>query len=286
MLSEIQRSRFNHHEAPPKKLKEMGKAKSARHSLLRLGALGLVLPTSLQRIRSVLRVETVVPPPETAGIVSNELFMMKIVVVGTCPEGEEVVQTPWEFISAVGINGLEQAQHDPDVHGEDVQIAREGTPQNGATDGAKAQNHDLDWRSILRGQPEGSRVLVVDLVDGLVQRAPVQRTVGEVVPGIFHHEEDGDLVGHGPEAREGDRGGESAKLCHWVEEPALRLDGIRTALQAGLLSLPDLRQFDREMTQKHELGAVPLFLQGGHFVLRCVRKEARTGEGICGGLTP
>ena len=132
--------------------------------------------------------------------------MVKIMVIGTCPEGEEVVQAPWEFISAVGVNSLEEAQHDPDVHGEDVQISREGTPKNRATDRTEAQNHDLDRRSILRCQTERSRVLVVNLVNGLVQRTPMQSPVRKVVPGIFHHKENGDLVGHGPEGGEGDRG--------------------------------------------------------------------------------
>jgi hypothetical protein len=34
------------------------------------------------------------------------------VVIGTGPEGKEMVKTPWEFITTVSINGLEQAQDD------------------------------------------------------------------------------------------------------------------------------------------------------------------------------
>jgi hypothetical protein len=33
----------------------------------------------------------------------------------------------------------------------------------------------------------------------------MQRTVGEVMPGILHHEENCDLICHGPKAREWDR---------------------------------------------------------------------------------
>jgi hypothetical protein len=171
-----------------------------------LGGLGLVLATSLQRIRGVLSVENVVPPPEAAGVITNELLMVQIMVIRTRPEGQEMMQTPWEFISTVGINGLEQTQHDPDVHGEDMQITGESTPKNGTPDGPKAQDHDLNRRSILSGQTEGSRVLVVDLVNGLVERTPVKSTVGEVMPGILHDEEDGNLVCHGPEGGERDRG--------------------------------------------------------------------------------
>ena len=60
---------------------------------------------------------------------------------------------------------------------------------------------------------------MVDLVNGLVERAPVQGTVGKVVPGILHHKEDRDLVGHGPQGREWNRGGKTEELSHWVEEP-------------------------------------------------------------------
>lgn len=60
---------------------------------------------------------------------------------------------------------------------------------------------------------------MVDLVNGLVERTPVQGTVGKVVPGILHHKEDRDLVGHGPHGREGNRGGKTEELSHWVEEP-------------------------------------------------------------------
>ena len=35
---------------------------------------------------------------------------------------------------------------------------------------------------------------MVNLMDVLVERAPVERTVGPVMPGILQHKENGDLV--------------------------------------------------------------------------------------------
>ncbi len=49
------------------------------------------------------------------------------------------------------VDGLKQAKNDPDVHGEDVQVACGCAPQDGDADGADAQNHDFDRRGIFRG---------------------------------------------------------------------------------------------------------------------------------------
>lgn len=40
-----------------------------------------------------------------------------------------------------------------------------------------------------------------------------------VVPGVFHDEENGDLIGHCEERGEGDGSAETAVLGHGVEEP-------------------------------------------------------------------
>lgn len=112
--------------------------------LLGLRNLGFVFPPALQRIWSVLGVKDIIPPPEAAGIVADELLMVEIVVIGTSPEGKEVVKTPWEFITAVSINGLEQAQDDPDVHGKNVQFTCHRTPNDRAPDSSEAQDHHLN----------------------------------------------------------------------------------------------------------------------------------------------
>ena len=57
------------------------------------------------------------------GVISNELFMMDVVKVRPGPYWDKVVQAPGEIVPRVGVDGLEQAKHDPDVHGQDMQVA-------------------------------------------------------------------------------------------------------------------------------------------------------------------
>lgn len=174
--------------------------------------------------------------------------MVNIVMLSASPDGEEVVQGPWEVVSGVRIDGLEETEDDPEVHGDDVQVARDGAPRDGAEDGAGAENHDFDWRGVFGGEPEGRRVLVVDLVDAAVERAPVHGTMGPVVPGVLDDEEDGDVEHHLPERGERDASVHAEVDSHWVEDP-------------------DLWEFDGEVGEEDELGAVPLFLESWDFGL-------------------
>ena len=173
---------------------------------------------------------------------------MKIVVIGAGPERKEMVQTPGEVITRMRVDGLEETEHDPHVHGQNVKVFRDSTPEDRRADSTETENHDFDRRSILRGQTKGSRVLVVNLVDVFVQRTPMQSAMGPVMPGIFHDEENRDLVGHFQKGRERNGGGQTAELGHRVEQP-------------------DLGEFDGEVTEEHEHGAVPLFLRGRHFMV-------------------
>lgn len=145
--------------------------------------------------------------------------MVHIVMIRAGPQREEVPQAKRKVVPAVRVDGLEQPQQNPRVHGQDVQVARGAAPDDGGHDGAEAEDHDLDGRGVLGGEAEGGRVLVVDLMNVLVERAPVQRPVRPVVPCVLHDEEDGDLVGHGKEGREGHGGLEPEELRHRVEEP-------------------------------------------------------------------
>lgn len=94
--------------------------------------------------------------------------MMHIVVVGTSPERQDVVQAPWELISRVGIDGLEQSKNDPGVHGKDMEVLCDSRPQYRHTDATKGQNHDFYGGSIFCGKAKWSAVLMVQLVDLLV----------------------------------------------------------------------------------------------------------------------
>jgi hypothetical protein len=221
----------------------------------------------LRRSASTLGTTDQIPPPEAARVIPNEFLMVHIVVVCAGPEREEMVQRPRELVSGVRINSLKQPQHNPRIHGQDMQIVRDGTPEDGTNDGAKAEKQHLNRTGVLGRQPKRGRVLMVDLVDHLVELGRVERAVRPVVPRVLHDEEDGDLVGHGEQGGEGHGGGETAELGEGVEEP-------------------DLRELDGEVGEQHEFGAVPLFGCGGDFVLGlgvsnslAVARERRIGGG-------
>ena len=145
--------------------------------------------------------------------------MVQVMVVSASPEGEEVVQAPRKLVAAVRINGLEQTENDPDVHGQNVQVTSQGAPEDRAAHCAETKSHHFDWRCVFSSKTEGRGVLVMDLVDVFIERPPVECAVREVVPGILEHKEDGDLVGHGPDRWEWDTGLETEELSHGVEEP-------------------------------------------------------------------
>jgi hypothetical protein len=220
------------------------------HHLLSLPGLGeLLLAPLLRSLSTSLGVKDKVPPPEAAGVVADKLLMVNIVVLGAGPERKEVVQRPGELVSTVRVDGLEDTEHNPDVHSQNVKILGDGAPDDGAADGSETQDHDLDRRGVLGSKTEWSGVLVVDLVDVLVEEwNGVHRAMHPVVPGILEDEEDSDLVGHGEEAREWDGGLEAEVLAHGVEQP-------------------DLRKLDSKVREKDEESALCLFPAGGHFVL-------------------
>jgi len=80
---------------------------------------------------------------------------------------------------------------------------------------------------------------VVDLVDVLVERAPVHRAVHPVMPSILQYEKDRDVEGHCLPMWERDTSLHAAVFRHWVEKP-------------------DLRELDREVAQEDEFRALPL----------------------------
>lgn len=170
--------------------------------------------------------------------------MVSIVVISACPEGQEVVQAPREFVTAVRINSLEQTTNDPEVHGQDVQFAGEKNPQDGDTDGASTEEHDLNRRGIFGSETERRRVCVMDLVDVLVQRTPMKRAMEPIMPSILQDEKDAYLEKHSRPMGEGNASVHSAVFGHGVEEP-------------------DLREFDGEVREEDEFRAVPLFGGGG-----------------------
>lgn len=180
-----------------------------------------VLPPTLDRFRTIFRVQNIVPPPETARVIANKLLVMKIMVIRPSPEREEVVKAPRKFVAAVRIDGLEQAKDNPDIHCEYVQMSSYCTPNNGTSNSAKTENHDLNWRRILGGHTEWSGILMMNLMNSLIQWAPMESTVWKVMPRIFHDEENRDLIGHSPDRGKRNWCWKTKKLRHWMEKPAM-----------------------------------------------------------------
>lgn len=81
-------------------------------------------------------------------------------------------------VTTVRIDGLEQTEGDPDVHGEDVEVSGDGAVEDGTDDSACAEDEDFGGVSVFCGETEWRGVLVVDLVNVLIQRSPVECLMG------------------------------------------------------------------------------------------------------------
>ena len=121
--------------------------------------------------------------------------MVEVVVLSARPEGDNVVKGPWEIylkksisssssttgathtIAAVSINGLEETEDDPQVDGHNVEVLGEVAVEEGSSNGACAENGDLDRVSVFSSQAERCRVLVVELVDIAVKGPIVESLV-------------------------------------------------------------------------------------------------------------
>ena len=99
-------------------------------------------------------------------------------VISTGPEWKDVLERPGEVVSAVSIDSLEEAKNDPDVHGEDVEIASAKDVENRTSDRPSTEDEDFSRMSVLSSKAEGRRVLVVDFVDVFVHGAPVEKLMG------------------------------------------------------------------------------------------------------------
>jgi len=91
----------------------------------------------------------------------------------------------------MGVNSLEQSQCNPNVHGDHMAVGkRVGEQGNNAVDkraheSTSCKEKDFGRMSILCGQTERRRVLVVNLVDMLIENTSVKRAVAEEMPTVF-----------------------------------------------------------------------------------------------------
>ena len=80
-------------------------------------------------------------------------------------------------VTGVGVNSLEETEDDPCVDSNNVEVTSDSTVEDGASEGTGSENEDLSGVGVFGSKTEGSRVLVVNLVDVLVERSPVKSTV-------------------------------------------------------------------------------------------------------------
>ena len=127
-------------------------------------------------------------------------------------------------VTGVGVNSLEETEDDPCVDSNNVEVTTDSTVEDGASEGTGSENEDLSRVGVFGSKTEGSGVLVVDLVNVLVEGAPVERAVGEEVEHVLEDEEERDLGSLVLPRREGDLpGGHAEELSHGVEEPDLQI---------------------------------------------------------------
>ena len=100
----------------------------------RLRLRNLLLSPPLYGFGTALRIHKLIPPPKRAGVVPDELLMVDIVVVRTSPIRKEMVQTEREIVARMRVNSLEQPEHDPCVHGQDMEIAGDSAIQDRPAD--------------------------------------------------------------------------------------------------------------------------------------------------------
>jgi len=120
----------------------------------------------------------------------------------------------------VSIDGLEETENDPDVHGKDVEVSRAEDVKDRTSYRSGTEDEYLSWVGILSSQAEGSRVFMVNFVDVLVHRTPVEELMGEEVEHVFVDEEKRNLKNGFPPSREWYLpGAHSEALGNWMKQP-------------------------------------------------------------------
>lgn len=211
--------------------------------------------SGLFTLRTGLGSQHKVPPSETGGVRANEVVVVLVMVVSSGPEWHKVVQRPWELVSRVCINSLEQSQTDPQRNGEQVQVMGEVTPNQWQTNGTHSQKGNLDWVSILSSETERSGVSVMLLVNVLVENTVVQAPVEPVMPSVFQNEENSQL------------GQNLGPGWEWNIES-------HTDLGTDGVEKPNRQYLDHEMRHEHGLHTFPLLRVAGELcVLNLVLSE-------------
>ena len=85
-----------------------------------------------------------------------------------------------------------------------MEVVRQPAVKQGSTDGSGTEDEDFQRVGVFSSEAEGGGVLVMKLVDATVEGAVMEGLMRDVVPCVFHYEEECDLEGHGLHVGEGD----------------------------------------------------------------------------------
>jgi hypothetical protein len=69
----------------------------------------------------------------------------------------------------MGIDGLEKAKGDPDIHREDVQVWPEPAVEQRSKDSSRSENHDFEWMCVLGSKAKGRGIFMVELMNMFVE---------------------------------------------------------------------------------------------------------------------
>lgn len=116
--------------------------------------------------------------------------------LGAAVVGQVVENVEGQFVAAVSDDGVELAQLNPHVEGEQV-----GTRNDGRRERGGAQDDDLGPVSVRGAESEWRLEFVVHLVDLLVQPLDVQHAMAPVLEPILADEEEAHLPREGPDGR-------------------------------------------------------------------------------------
>lgn len=81
-------------------------------------------------------------------------------------------------ISTVGVDGLEEAENNPDIHRQNVEISRIPAVQQRSRQGPCTQNEGLHRVGILSRKTEWCSILMVQFMNMLVENTGVEHLVG------------------------------------------------------------------------------------------------------------
>ena len=140
--------------------------------------------------------EELIDPSETGSVVEEKGGVVVVVELGAAIEWEVVEDVEGQVVATVSDDGVELAQLNPDVKGEEVRADDHGWGEGGG-----AEDDDLGPVRVGSAQAEGCLELVVHLVDLLIQPLDVEHAVTPILEPVLTDEEEGHLPGKFPKRR-------------------------------------------------------------------------------------